>query len=241
MNARLDWSDDFFTGLWLDYQRAAWSEGETEQDTDAAEELLDLEPGSSILDVPCGDGRIAASLHRRGYRVTGVDRTAAFLDTAHPGPAYERHEMTDLPYDARFDGAVCWWGSIGYRSEEEDDRFFASVARALKPGGVFVLDTHILESVLPNFEERSWERAGDIHLLEERRFDYGTGRIETTWTLMRGNEREVKDSSMRIYSFRELALKLIAAGFEIEFAAGGHHLARFELGDPRLIVRSVKG
>ncbi len=38
--------------------------------------LLDLEPGARLLDLPCGVGRHSLELARRGYRVTGVDRTS---------------------------------------------------------------------------------------------------------------------------------------------------------------------
>ena len=37
--------------------------------------LLKLVPGSTILDLPCGPGRHALELARRGYAVTGVDIT----------------------------------------------------------------------------------------------------------------------------------------------------------------------
>ena len=43
----------------------------------------------SILDLCCGPGRFAVPLARRGFRVTGVDRTAFFLDKARERAAAE--------------------------------------------------------------------------------------------------------------------------------------------------------
>jgi 2-polyprenyl-3-methyl-5-hydroxy-6-metoxy-1,4-benzoquinol methylase len=44
--------------------------------------LVGLVPSMRALDVPCGPGRQAIGLARRGIRVTGVDRTQVFLDEA---------------------------------------------------------------------------------------------------------------------------------------------------------------
>jgi len=69
---------------------AFWTELEpilfTEQRIGAAAEqvdqvltLLDVPPGATVLDLACGVGRHSLELARRGYRVTGVDRTSTYL------------------------------------------------------------------------------------------------------------------------------------------------------------------
>jgi 2-polyprenyl-3-methyl-5-hydroxy-6-metoxy-1,4-benzoquinol methylase len=50
-----------------------------------AEQILTLvhpSPGAAILDLCCGPGRHSLEFARRGFQVTGVDRTARYLDTA---------------------------------------------------------------------------------------------------------------------------------------------------------------
>ena len=44
--------------------------------------LLGIEPGVHILDLCCGVGRHSLELARRGFCVTGVDRTRPYLDRA---------------------------------------------------------------------------------------------------------------------------------------------------------------
>src|SRR3989475_11807180 len=39
-------------------------------------------PGATVLDLCCGPGRHALEFARRGFQVTGVDRTARYLETA---------------------------------------------------------------------------------------------------------------------------------------------------------------
>jgi SAM-dependent methyltransferase len=44
--------------------------------------LAEIPGGSAVLDLCCGIGRHSLELARRGFRVTGVDRTRAYLDLA---------------------------------------------------------------------------------------------------------------------------------------------------------------
>ncbi len=46
--------------------------------------LTGVAPTARVLDLCCGKGRHALELARRGFNVTGVDRTAQFLDQASP-------------------------------------------------------------------------------------------------------------------------------------------------------------
>jgi ubiquinone/menaquinone biosynthesis C-methylase UbiE len=249
MNAERDsrWFESFFDGLWLDVQSTVWAPEKSSADASACLELLQLLPGQRVLDVPCGEGRIALEFAARGYAVTGLDFTEALLERARAAATERglrlelRHgDMRDLPFQARsFDGAVCLWGSLGYGTEFEDRAFLTAVARVLEPAGRFVLDTHVLETLLPHFEERGWYWAQDVLVAEDRRFDPTTSRVEADWTLSRRGRMEQKHSSIRIYSFRELADLLHAAGFSDLEAFGSLDLEPFEVGASRLVVLAV--
>ena len=98
-------------------------------DADAAliARLLELEPGSRVLDVACGHGRIANRLAARGCEVTGIDRTPYFLELARADAAergvaveYVEGDMRALPWRDRFDCVVCWFTSWGYFADEDN-------------------------------------------------------------------------------------------------------------------------
>lgn len=57
-----------------------------------------LPSGSRVLDVGCGNGSIAAELHRRGYRVTGIDMAQAGVQIARQSCPAGRFEV--LPADS---------------------------------------------------------------------------------------------------------------------------------------------
>lgn len=106
-------------------------------------ELLGDVNGMRLLDVPCGQGRVARELTRRGADVVGVDLSSALLEK---GRAFETAEPRGITYvranaaspDAlageMFDGVVC---NYGLSDIDDLDGFLATVARVLRAGGPF--------------------------------------------------------------------------------------------------------
>jgi 2-polyprenyl-3-methyl-5-hydroxy-6-metoxy-1,4-benzoquinol methylase len=70
--------------------------------------MAGLPRGASVLDLGCGGGQDAQVLRRKGYRVVGMDLTAAFLRVAReaaPSIPFVRADMRELPFQAAsFDG-----------------------------------------------------------------------------------------------------------------------------------------
>jgi hypothetical protein len=90
------------------------------------------------------------------------------------------------------------------------------VAAALRPGGRFLIDTHVTETIFPMFSERRWSWLDDERtrrLLEETRWDVETGRIDGVWTFIEDGSIKSSRSSIRTYSYREICQLLRAAGF----------------------------
>jgi SAM-dependent methyltransferase len=230
------WEDLFASPAWQAVQ-LGWSEVEDEvEQTDRLVAALGLEPGARVLDAPCGAGRIAIQLATRGFDVVGVDRTERFLDEGRergPNVSFVRGDLRSLPFDAEFDAAICFWGSFGYFDDPGNRAQAAAVARALRAGGRYLIDTPTLETILPRFHDRNWFEVAGTVVLEERAFNVAASRIETAWTFLRGGERVTLRSSVRIYSLGELTDLLRDAGFGT-FAARDDELGEFGLGSQRL-------
>jgi len=242
-----DWHERFFDGLWLEVQAHTFDPSQTREHVDAAQEALQLMPGSRVLDVPCGEGRIALEMASRGYVMTGVDRVPSLLDRARSQAAargieahWAQSDMWDLQVEGTFDAALCLWSSLGYGTEDEDRRFLTAVGERLEPGGGLLIETHVTETLLPWFEPHGFRWAGDIAVTESRRFDPTAGRIVTEWILSAADRRETSVSSLRLYSFRELVNLLDTAGFDVSEAFGSTDLEPFELGASRLFLAATR-
>jgi SAM-dependent methyltransferase len=114
-------------------------------------EVDGLAPGRA-LDVACGAGRNAVWLAERGWRVTGVDFSDVALAAARELAAeagvevewFEADVLDYVPEPDAFD-LVC----VLYLQLPADERqlVLARAARAVAPGGTFVLVGHDLENL----------------------------------------------------------------------------------------------
>lgn len=213
-----EWFGSFFSGLWLDVQRSFFAAQEADARAVAIERLLALSTGARVLDVPCGNGRMTIPLARRGHTLTGIDFTPPFIAEARAAAGdlpitFLERDMRQLDDLSGFDAALNWWGSFGYFDDAGDEVFAAGVCKALLPGGRFLIDANLTETLMPIFQPKGWERWGDILVLEDRVFDFETSRMEVDWTFIRAGVEERKHASLRLYSAHEMVVLLRRAGF----------------------------
>lgn len=100
----------------------------------------------TVLDVCCGTGLMAAELIALGYRVTGVDASAAMLARARgllgPDVVLVQETLPDLTVDGVFDAAVSTFDGLNYLTLPALRATLAALAGRLRPGGWFVFDAH---------------------------------------------------------------------------------------------------
>ena len=104
--------------------------------------------GKRVLDLCCGPGRHSVELARRGYEVTGVDRSPYLLEraqdrTAEMGVEVEwvLDDMRSFRRPAAFGLAINLYTSFGYTSSEAHDmRVLRNVRESLQPGGSLVME-----------------------------------------------------------------------------------------------------
>jgi ubiquinone/menaquinone biosynthesis C-methylase UbiE len=205
-------------------------------------QLLDLHPGASVLDLCCGPGRHALELARRGFCVTGVDRTAAYLNMARQraeeeGLAVEfiLEDMRDFCRPQAYHGALLMYTSFGYFEDPaENQQVLLNVQRSLAPGGTLIVDMMGKEVLARIFLERTWSEHEDgVFLLQERKVSRNWSWIENRWIVLDVGRRHEFEVSHWLYSASELVSLLYNAGFgevdiygDLEGAAYDHHAKR---------------
>jgi len=110
-----------------------------------------------VLDLACGQGRVARALAERGATVVGIDISAALLERARVAETRRPAGITYVLADAArpdtlagesFDGVVC---NFGLADIDDLDGALATVVRVLPEGGWFVFS--ILHPCFPGWDE----------------------------------------------------------------------------------------
>ena len=193
----------------------------TEADVEKIVELFELEPGTEILDCPCGHGRIANALAERGYRVTGIDSSDFFLEHARAEAAergvsveYVRGDMRALPWRDRFDGLLNWFTSFGYFSDDQNKDVLRQFHDALKPRGRLVLETQNITRILFNpLPQQVHERDGNL-MVDKWDLDVEHARFVTERIVVRHGQTRKTQFVIRWFSAPELRAWLHETGFE---------------------------
>jgi SAM-dependent methyltransferase len=100
----------------------------------------------SVLDVCCGTGLMTAELTALGYRVVGVDASAAMLARARrllgPDAVLVRETLPDLTIGGVFDAAVSTLDGFNHLTPAELRATLVALAARIRPGGWLVFDVH---------------------------------------------------------------------------------------------------
>ncbi len=237
----MDWfAYDFDHPAYFDHYRD--KENDAFYEGPALAALLRLQPGASVLDLPCGWGRLRPALEDCGYHVIGGDLSPLNLQrhrSEHSG-AIVRLDFRSLPFRAAcVDGVFCAFTSWGYfATEAENLRQLQEFARVLRPGGTLLLDLcgrESLEHGVASTEGR-WVELKDLGYRERVRWSPDRKRI---WT-----ERKQGGSSFRhdiwIPTDPEVRDFLDTAGFEVEGAFGSLRGGPWSRDAERWIYRAMK-
>jgi SAM-dependent methyltransferase len=193
------------------------------------EESLAARPGARILDIGCGYGRHAIELVQRGLDVTGLDLSLPLLIRA-ADEAQKRAlsvnfvhaDMREMAFNEEFDGVTCMLTSFGYFDEDANMRVAEGIARALKPGGRFLLDLVNRDYIVGDLPSRVWWEGNGCVVLEEVDFNFHTSRILTHRSIVFEDGRQLEQElSIRAYSLHEIGRLLRQAGFRVIDISGG--------------------
>jgi SAM-dependent methyltransferase len=206
--------------------------------------LLGIDSPARVLDLGCGIGRHSLELARRGFVVTGVDRTRDYLEEARSAAESERLTVEFVEGDMRtfrrpgaFDVAINLLTSFGYFEDIEDDRrVVRNVYESLGDGGAFLLDMMGKEVLARIFVPREWrEKDGEMWLFERTVTDAWSW-MENRWINIKGDERKEFRLAHRLYSATELKGLLEQCGFGSVEVYGGLDGAPYDHQATRLVV-----
>jgi SAM-dependent methyltransferase len=176
----------------------------------------------TALDLCCGPGRCSMALAKRGFAVTGVDRTKYLLDKARENARSARfkiewvqEDMRDFVRPGSFALVLSMFTSFGYFDDKEEDLVvLQNMLESLQPGGACLIEVlgkerlakvlqPTISSVLPD---------GTVFVERHEIFDDWT-RVRNEWLLIRKGRSKSFKFHHTIYSGQELRDRMERAGF----------------------------
>jgi SAM-dependent methyltransferase len=178
--------------------------------------------------------------------------------------------MREVPYESHFDLVANFFTSFGYFEDDSDNqKVLMSIAKALKPGGKFLIDYMNPDYVVRNLVERdeknlgppsaliptevgdpnirlpkaaapSAKKAEGLRVIQERWIDTSAQRINKKITLIRNGKESTYRESVRMYSHREMRNMLSKAGLKLTETYGDFDGSEYTQDSPRMILMGEK-
>ena len=216
----------------------------TAAEVDFLETQLVLPVGARILDVGCGFGRHSIELARRGYRVVGIDPSAAMI-----AEARKRTREAAVTVDFRqaagqtfrderpFEAAICLFTTLGQISQGGDNSALVSrVYQALKPDGLFVVEVPQREAAVKNLKTAERFGGGEHYTAVERTYRPEKKTITEAFTVVSADKRARFLLQYRLYRWPELLALLTEAGFTLIESFADHQETPRSIDSPMMIA-----
>ena len=139
-----------FAEGYSEYYDLLYREKDYRTECDFLEEIFKMGETAprDILDLGCGTGGHAVELQKRGFEVTGVDRSEPMLALARAKaekqkvqPRFVLGDLTSFQGGGTFDAVISMFAVMGYQETNAKlKRAVEVVFHHLKPGGIFIFD-----------------------------------------------------------------------------------------------------
>ena len=179
---------------------------------------------SRVVDLACGTGNVSFALHRLGYEVTGVDRSAAMLQVASEkaadtGVEFIQRDLCQLAGLGPFDAATCLYDSINYLLEPADiDAALCGAQAIVQPGGLFVFDICTERNSLRYFRNMRDSEQGPGFSYERHSMYDPVKRLQRNHFRIRHDGSDVafeETHVQRIYPVADIAERVEASAWEL--------------------------
>lgn len=219
------WYEDLFENYAARYDDESFTQG-TRGECDFIEKELEFNKKARILDIGCGTGRHTIELSRRGYRVIGVDLSAAQLKRAREKAGkvnlpieFQQRDARDLDFNNEFDLVVmlCEGAFPLMETDEMNFRILENAAKALKVPGKLIFTT--LNGLFPLFHSvkdflAANTREGGAQYAQNS-FDLMTFRDHNVTSVVDDDGKQVEvQSNERYYVPSEISWMLKSLGFK---------------------------
>jgi SAM-dependent methyltransferase len=189
------------------------------QQLDRALSLTTVRAGAA-LDLCCGPGRHSVPLAKKGFCVTGVDRSPFLLAEARTR-AMEANVNVELVLDdmrsfsraSAFDLVINLSSSFGYFDDRRDDlTVLQNIHDSLRPGGWLIIDMECKEWLARRSPDHVSALPDGSLCVRRHTILNDWTRQRSEWIVIRGNDVQRFELMVQVYSGQEFKNLLAEAG-----------------------------
>jgi len=186
-----------------------------------------IPPGGKILDLGCGPGLYTKRLSEMGYDTTGMDfskRSIAHAKSQDAKTKYILENYLELDAAGEFDAVILIYCDYAALTPDERRLLLPKISRALKPGGLFVLDVFSEKIHEGKNESKSWTfhpnggfwNAGP-HLCLEAVYLYENNTVKASHYVVATREKVTEHIIWdTAYTVQKMANEVSPFGFQIK-------------------------
>lgn len=237
--------------FWIDFYPFMFPEEKLQEASEQSEQIISLLGLNkcNVLDLCCGPGRFSIEFAKRGFSVTGVDKTKFLLEKAKLNAQNHKVNIDFIQADMieyikrdTFDLVLNMFTSFGYFEEENDDlKVLKNIYANLKKDGQFLIDIMGKEVLARVFQPTiSTEgKDGSVWVQRHEIADDWT-RVKNEWIIIKEDLIKTHHLYLNIYSGRELKNLLYLAGFRKVQLYGDFDRSEYGINSKRLIAIATK-
>ena len=237
-----NWYESFFSGINCEMWERAIPEDLSAEEAGFLIEMMGVEKGAAILDLPCGYGRLAIPLAGKGFEVTGIDISEQFLKGLNRKIKEEElsirticGNILKLDINGKYDGAYCMGNSFGYFDFDDMNRFVKKVTDSLKPGARFIINSGMVaESILPHFPPEKTYILGDLTMQIKNEYNVEDSYMVSHLSYSKNDDSENHSYKHYVYTIGEIKRILGSHGLSIIALYKNYNKEPYTLGDQQL-------
>ena len=230
MSSKKDWFTDWFNTKYYHILYQHRDDHEAQVFMKNLVTFLDLQKGSSILDLACGKGRHAIFLNELGYDVTGLDLSINSIK--HASQSKNEHlnfrvQDMRLPFPIKVDAVFNLFTSFGYFSDDaEDIRVIQNIKASLNENGVGVIDYLNVDKTIAHLVADETIILDEIafHITKEVKNDFIIKKIEFTVA----NKYHSYYERVKCLDLDRFENIIKSAGLKIKHTFGDYNLHAFD-------------
>lgn len=181
----------------------------------------------TVLDLGCGPGLYARRFSDMGYDVTGIDysrRSIAYAKSQDTKTEYLYKNYLELDYIDMFDAVTLIYCDYAALTPDERETLVQRAYKALKPGGLFILDVFSEKKFINKTNKTSWTLfknggfwSAEPHICLEATYLYENNTVAANQCVIIRNG-EVKEYLIwdTVYTIQKLTDEVSPFGFKVK-------------------------